>query len=81
MAYLDNCVLYYKKTCPYCRKVLDYMAAAGITMETRDILQPGNENDLVCIGGKKQVPCLVHNGQALYESDDIIAWLRANAAK
>lgn len=80
MAYLSDCVLYYKKTCPYCHKVLDYMNSAGITMDLRDIHQPGNEDDLVRIGGMKQVPCLVHNGRALYESDDIIEWLRANAA-
>ncbi|MCI8367400.1 MAG: glutaredoxin [Eggerthellaceae bacterium] len=81
MAYMDNCVLYYKKTCPYCHKVMDYMSAAGITMDLRDIAQPGNVDDLVRIGGMKQVPCLVHNGQALYESADIIEWLRNNAAK
>jgi len=80
MAYLSDCVLYYKKTCPYCRKVLDYMASAGVTMDLRDTRQPGSEDDLVRIGGMKQVPCLVHNGRALYESDYIIEWLRTNAA-
>lgn len=49
-------------------------------MDTRDTLQPGNQNDLVRIGGKKQVPCLVINGKPLYESDDIIAYLRSTNA-
>ncbi|MDR2716000.1 MAG: glutathione S-transferase N-terminal domain-containing protein, partial [Coriobacteriaceae bacterium] len=30
---------------------------------------------LIKIGGKKQIPCLVIEGKALYESDDIIAYL------
>lgn len=29
-------------------------------------------------GGKRQVPCLYHDGEYLYESDDIIEFLKAN---
>ncbi len=76
MAYLENHQLYYKKTCPYCQKVLRFMEANHLTMDTRDTTQPGNQNDLIRIGGKKQVPCLIINGKPLYESDDIIAYLR-----
>ena len=47
-----------------------------IMMDTRDTLQPGIQNDLVRVGGKKQVPCLVVNGKPLYESDDIVEYLR-----
>lgn len=78
MAYVENHVLYYKKSCPYCQKVLNYMEANKINMDKRDTLQPGNQNDLVRIGGKKQVPCLVVNSKPLYESDDIIAYLKEN---
>jgi glutathione S-transferase len=46
-----------------------------LTFDKRDTLQPGNQNDLIKIGGKKQIPCLVIEGKALYESDDIIAYL------
>ena len=34
--------------------------------------------ELIQIGGKTQVPCLIIDGQALYESDDIIDWLKKN---
>ena len=78
MAYLENHQLYYKKSCPFCQKVLRFMDEHKITMDTRDTRQPGYQNDLVRIGGKKQVPCLVINGKALYESDDIIAYLKEN---
>lgn len=81
MAYLQDHQLYYKKTCPYCVKVLRFMEANGITLDLRDTAQPGVQNDLVRIGGKKQVPCLVIGGRALYESSDIIAYLRTEAVE
>ena len=76
MPYLENHTLYYKKSCPYCQKVLRFMDDRKIMMDTRDTLQPGIQNDLVRVGGKKQVPCLVVNGKPLYESDDIVEYLR-----
>ena len=76
MAYLENHSLYYKKSCPYCTKVLRFMDENKITLDMRDTLQPGNQNDLIRVGGKKQVPCLVIDGKAMYESDDIIDYLR-----
>lgn len=80
MAHIENHVLYMKKTCPYCLKVLRYMEDAGLTMELRDIMQPENQSELIRIGGKKQVPCLVIDDRAMYESDDIIAYLKENFA-
>lgn len=64
MSYLKDHTLYYKKTCPFCQKVLRFMDEKGITLDMRDTTQPGIQNDLVCVGGK-----------AMYESDDIIAYL------
>ena len=68
--------LYIRYTCPFCVKVLRYMEKAGIEVELRDI--SASEDDrryLVEQGGKQQVPCLFIDGKALYESDDIIAWM------
>lgn len=76
MPYYDDLTLYYKKSCPYCQKVLRFMEQSNINLDTRDTMQPGNQDDLVRIGGRKQVPCLVINGTAMYESDDIIEYLR-----
>ena len=36
----------------------------------------GAKEELIRIGGKGQVPCLVIDGKALYESDDIIEWFK-----
>jgi glutaredoxin 2 len=33
---------------------------------------------LLAVGGKEQVPCLFIDGEPLYESLDIIAWLEAH---
>ena len=54
MPYMENHTLYYKKQCPFCQKVLRFMDDNKITMDTRDTLQPGNQNDLVRIGATKQ---------------------------
>ena len=76
MPYLENLTLYYKKTCPFCLKVLRFMDDNKLNMDKLDTMQPGNENDLIRIGGKKQVPCLIIGDRPLYESDDIIEYLR-----
>ncbi len=80
MPKFDNYVLYFKPTCPYCRKVLAYMDGAGIELDQRDVNDAKNADDLVRIGGKLQVPCLVIDGKAMYESDDIIAFLKEQLA-
>ena len=72
-----NLELYKKDTCPYCRKVMDHIAATG----RKDIIfhdiitDPSAAERLVAVGGKRQVPCLFIDGQPLYESGDIVAWL------
>lgn len=76
MAYLSNLVLYYKPTCPYCQKVLAFMQDQDIACEMRDVLNPEVRDELISIGGKPQVPCLIIDGSPMYESDDIIAYLQ-----
>lgn len=68
--------LYYKDSCPYCHKVMDFMNENGITVEMKDInADPANKTRLVEEGGKGQVPCLFIDGKPLYESLDIIDFL------
>jgi len=70
--------LYMFETCPYCRKVINEIEKEGRTdVEFHDIRK--NEDDrqtLISVGGKEQVPCLFVDGKPLYESDDIISWLK-----
>ncbi len=71
--------LYMTPTCPYCKKVLNFMNENNISIPLADRdFSPENRQALLDIGGKAQVPCLVIDGTALYESDDIIEWLKKN---
>jgi glutaredoxin len=69
-------VLYYLPTCPYCLKVLDFMERNGISIELRSTTEPQNRDKLLEVGKKNQVPCLFIDGTPMYESDDIVAYLR-----
>lgn len=71
-------VLYVKKRCPYCIKVTDFTHAHHIPIQERDISHLRNLKELLRKGGKRQVPFLVdnENGICMYESDDIIGYLR-----
>jgi len=72
----SNLELYVKPGCPYCTKVLRFMNERKIVIPLHDITDgSGNRDDLLRIGGKIQVPCLIINGAALYESSDIVAYL------
>lgn len=76
---MSKLTLYYKPTCPYSQKVLRYMESNNIVIPLKNINESSEIlEELIVTGGKKQVPCLVIDGEALYESDDIIAWLRSN---
>lgn len=80
MTNLNKVILYYKPTCPYCIKVLQFMENNNIECEMKNTQDPKNAQRLIEIGGKSQVPCLVIDGKALYESNDIIAWFAAETA-
>lgn len=69
--------LYYFEACPYCQKVLRFLKENNLEIPLKDTRkEPQLQQELIAIGGKKQVPCLVIDGKALYESDDIILWLK-----
>lgn len=65
--------------CPYCEKVISYMEDNGINLQMIDIhADPHNKEELIRIGGKLQVPMLLIDDTPLYESEDIIQWLKEN---
>ncbi|MDP8212950.1 MAG: glutathione S-transferase N-terminal domain-containing protein [Candidatus Zapsychrus exili] len=74
--------LYYMPTCPYCGKVIQFMRENDICILLKDIaVDESSRKKLIEMGGKSQVPCLVIDQRALYESDDIIEWLKNNYRK
>lgn len=76
---MRNLTLYHFMSCPYCKRVRDYLEKENIKIPMKDIMEnPAYREELIKIGGKAQVPCLVIDGQALYESLDIIDWFKKN---
>ena len=72
--------LYMFETCPYCRRVLNAIEESGRTdIELHNIHKSAEDRKmLIEVGGMEQVPCLFIDGKPLYESLDIIAWLKAH---
>lgn len=68
--------LYMFDGCPFCARVIDGAERLGLTLNMHDIRKdPKALAELLRVGGKKTVPCLFINGRALYESQDILAYL------
>lgn len=77
---MTDVVLYSMATCPFCLKVIAFMKKHDIDVPIKDTLvNHAYRQELLNIGGKTQVPCLVIDGKALYESEDIIVWLKEHS--
>lgn len=70
--------LLYFPSCPFCRRVLDFIEAQG--RQDVDLVNirtdPGAEEYLVEKTGKTQVPCLFIDDEPMLESKDIINYLK-----
>jgi glutaredoxin len=78
--------LYEFKACPFCVKTRRAMKRLGLNIELRDARGDMQwRQQLLAEGGRLQVPCLYipqssGDAQWLYESDDIIAYLKKRFA-
>ena len=77
--------IYITSTCPFCIKVIRAADQMGLE-EGKDFMivdaahgKPGRQK-VIDTGGKSMVPFLVDGDVAMYESDDIITYLRTNTA-
>jgi len=70
--------LYIMETCPYCKKVMSFLEEKGIEYNKVDIAEKSNEEALIKMGGKRQVPFLVDKDRniQMYESMDIIEYIK-----
>ena len=70
--------LFVLETCPYCKKVMDFLDKEQIIYRKIDITDEKSKDSLIRIGGKRQVPFLVDSDRniQMYESDDIIEYLK-----
>lgn len=64
--------------CGYCKKVTDFLEEHKIPYKQIDISEKANEEALIRIGGKRQVPFIIdkENNIEMYESSDIIEYLK-----
>ena len=70
--------LYILDTCPYCKKVMSYLDEEKIEYNKINIEDKSNEEALIKLGGKRQVPFLIDKNRniQMYESLDIIEYLK-----
>ena len=70
--------LYVSETCPYCRKVMDFLEENKIKYNKKNVAEPQNLNLLLKLGGKAQVPFLDDPAKniSMYESDDILEYIK-----
>lgn len=69
-------VLYKYDSCFYCRRVFQAIERLGVQVEYRDVRDdPAWRADLRERTGRSQVPCLLVDGEPMFESRDIVAWL------
>lgn len=74
-------ILYKFDACPYCQRVMQVVDDLQVPLTFKDIRKnPAYRNELIQIGGKGMTPCLLIDGQPMYESLDIIAYLRKHYA-
>jgi glutathione S-transferase len=75
--------LYVKTGCPYCAKVLQAGEELGIEFNLKNVADEGVSEELISLGGKKQMPYLVDsaNNVSMYESDDIVEYLHQHFRK
>lgn len=69
--------LFVGTACPHCRKVENFMEENNIEIQIVNINEDRDGmKELIEKGGKRQVPCLFHDGEYMYESNDIIEFLK-----
>lgn len=75
---MKNLDLYVIPGCPYCHKVLDFLKDKAIDYRVIDIYaDEAAKAHLKEVGGKVQCPCLFVDGEPMYESQDIIDYLKS----
>ena len=73
-------LLYKRDSCGYCRRVYRAVDSLGMELPMKDTQFDGQARaELQQATGRTQVPCLFIDGEPLFESADIIAWLNAYA--
>lgn len=70
--------LFVKTGCPYCAKAIAALDASGVSYEKKNISEESVVEELIALGGKKQVPFLIEGETKMFESDAIVAYVEKN---
>jgi glutathione S-transferase len=63
-------------------KVLRFIQKHNIKVKLKNVSENSDvRQEFSDLTGNTQVPCLIHGGEILYESDDIVQWLDKNGEK
>ena len=74
---VDDLILYKMDRCPYCVVVQKELSRLGVVIEQRETSRNSPwRTDLKSKTGRTQVPCLFIKGAPMFESVDIVFWLR-----
>jgi glutathione S-transferase len=68
-------LLYDNAVSPFARKVRLVLDFKGVPYETVDGLVKANRDALAAVNGRVEVPALLHDGSAIVNSSDIVAYL------
>ena len=79
---MKKLALYYFDECPYCQLVLNAISELGLKSQielknTRH--EPSNREKLMRDTGRSQVPCLYIDEVPMFESREIVQWLKIYA--
>ncbi len=71
--------LFYYDACPFCAFVLREIEDLDILVEKKNILEDqSNLERLMNDTGRRTVPCLYIDNKPMFESQDIVNWLKEN---
>lgn len=73
--------LYYYEECPYCQRVLRTISELKVQIELKNTRLNSEYREFhLKTTGMTQVPCLYIDGKPMFESLDIMNWLKENEA-
>ena len=70
-------LLYIGTTCPYCKRVTDFLQSSSLKVEIKDVWEDeAAYHEMTKLTSKTQVPCLKIDDHYMHESLDIIEKLK-----
>ena len=73
--------LFGKSNCQYTAKAIAALDAHGLSFVKKNISDPAVADELIGLGGKRQVPFIVDGETQMYESDAIVSYIEEQYGK